>query len=333
MFKLPVVCIIIVRLSCMFFLGLAVSFSSTCGYTNKPMRQDEPLSSNKVRLMKVKSYQSAKNYLQENLKFLEEKEAINGLLLGLAIANKKKEKDDTLYLTIQDEKEILFTAIKTVGRNLIVYGNESKQNEYNRILISYLRTNKIVLPGIIGPKNLVLQLGELIKNEFNWEYKIGFKQLVYILEEVKYNPKIKGKLKKVKSNNLDLISKWMNWFCIEALKEKDKKGAYKIAKNKILNGEVYIWIDNSEVTMSCTARPTNNGITINYVYTPIEFRNKGYGTKIVAKLSHLMLEKGYKFCTLFTDLDNPTSNNIYKKIGYEPIAEFRLIEFIKNVGT
>jgi predicted GNAT family acetyltransferase len=36
-----------------------------------------------------------------------------------------------------------------------------------------------------------------------------------------------------------------------------------------------------------------------------------------------MLGSGRKFCFLFTDVENPTSNKIYRQIGYRPIADFR----------
>jgi len=34
-----------------------------------------------------------------------------------------------------------------------------------------------------------------------------------------------------------------------------------------------------------------------------------------------MLDAGYHFCTLFTDLANPTSNHIYQAIGYQPVCD------------
>ncbi len=65
------------------------------------------------------------------------------------------------------------------------------------------------------------------------------------------------------------------------------------------------------------------------VYTPPEFRNRGYATTSVAQLSRQMLSGDYSFCTLFTDLANITSNNIYMKIGYIPVCDFAMIEFVE----
>jgi predicted GNAT family acetyltransferase len=57
------------------------------------------------------------------------------------------------------------------------------------------------------------------------------------------------------------------------------------------------------------------------VYTPAHLRNCGYATSCVAALTRRVLESGKKFCCLYTDLANPTSNSIYQKIGYHPICD------------
>ncbi|OZU86959.1 GNAT family N-acetyltransferase, partial [Virgibacillus indicus] len=46
------------------------------------------------------------------------------------------------------------------------------------------------------------------------------------------------------------------------------------------------------------------------------FKKKGYATSTVAHLSQKILDEGFQFCSLYTDSTNPTSNSIYKKIGY-----------------
>ena len=50
-------------------------------------------------------------------------------------------------------------------------------------------------------------------------------------------------------------------------------------------------------------------------------RNKGYASSGVAILTKRMLDNGKRFCCLFTDLANPTSNSIYQRIGYGEICD------------
>jgi len=54
---------------------------------------------------------------------------------------------------------------------------------------------------------------------------------------------------------------------------------------------------------------------------------QGYASALVARLSQHLLDLGYQFINLFTDLQNPTSNAIYQKIGYRPVCDFRMYKF------
>ena len=69
------------------------------------------------------------------------------------------------------------------------------------------------------------------------------------------------------------------------------------------------------------------GVSISCVYIPPEFREKGYASAVVASLSKLALESGKEFCTLYTDLSNLISNNIYQRIGYGVVADVMEVNF------
>jgi predicted GNAT family acetyltransferase len=38
-------------------------------------------------------------------------------------------------------------------------------------------------------------------------------------------------------------------------------------------------------------------------------------------MTQMLLDRGGRFCFLFTDLANPTSNSIYQTVGYRPVAD------------
>ena len=46
-----------------------------------------------------------------------------------------------------------------------------------------------------------------------------------------------------------------------------------------------------------------------------------------AHQSQMLLDSGRKFCFLYTNLANPTSDAIYERIGYERIADSAMIRF------
>ena len=76
------------------------------------------------------------------------------------------------------------------------------------------------------------------------------------------------------------------------------------------------------MSLAAYGSPTPNGIRVGPVYTPPELRGRGYATSLVAALTEERLRAGLRFCFLFTDLGNPTSNAIYARIGYEPVADW-----------
>jgi predicted GNAT family acetyltransferase len=50
----------------------------------------------------------------------------------------------------------------------------------------------------------------------------------------------------------------------------------------------------------------------------------------VADLSLAALAAGNRFCVLYTNLANPTSNRIYQRIGYELLCEATDIGFVRR---
>lgn len=92
--------------------------------------------------------------------------------------------------------------------------------------------------------------------------------------------------------------------------------------------EIFLWEDYGKiVSMMKKSRPTRNGVTVSLVFTPREERKKGYARTLVAAISKKLL-KDFAFCILYTDMMNPTSNKIYKEIGYEKIGDSVHLEVV-----
>ena len=62
-------------------------------------------------------------------------------------------------------------------------------------------------------------------------------------------------------------------------------------------------------------------VRVQLVYTPPEHRNKGYASACVTSLSKQIRDEGYR-CILYTDLGNPISNSIYRRMGYRAVVEW-----------
>lgn len=60
---------------------------------------------------------------------------------------------------------------------------------------------------------------------------------------------------------------------------------------------------------------------------PAHLRGRGYAGAATAEVSRAALASGADEVLLFTDLANPTSNGLYQRIGYRPVADFATYEF------
>jgi RimJ/RimL family protein N-acetyltransferase len=87
-------------------------------------------------------------------------------------------------------------------------------------------------------------------------------------------------------------------------------------------GLAWLWEVRGEPVSIAVARPPANGVyRISMVYTPPEQRRHGYAAAAVAELSQFLRDIGARAVTLYTDAANPTSNSVYQRIGYRPIAD------------
>ncbi len=89
----------------------------------------------------------------------------------------------------------------------------------------------------------------------------------------------------------------------------------------LATGQIWVWDQGGETTSMAVGRePAQGVVRLSGVYTPPEKRKRGYAAACVYALSKHLRGGGYP-CILYTDLANPTSNSIYRRIGYKAVAE------------
>ena len=94
----------------------------------------------------------------------------------------------------------------------------------------------------------------------------------------------------------------------------------RLAAQRLEAGELWLWDDGGPVSMTGLAPPEAGVVRVGHVFTPRAERGSGYATALVAATSGAARAQGRR-CILYTDLGNPTSNAIYRAIGYRPVTE------------
>jgi predicted GNAT family acetyltransferase len=152
-------------------------------------------------------------------------------------------------------------------------------------------------------------------------------QMIYRLDQVNEIPSSPGRLVRATDEHVDLVADWMVDFSQVTHERWSRSDARKRGREAIAASRVYLWHDERPVSMAWQARAIGDGVAISGVYTPPELRRRGYATSCVAALSQLLLDEGYRFCCLYADLSNPTSNSIYQKTGYYAVRGSMVYRF------
>jgi predicted GNAT family acetyltransferase len=155
---------------------------------------------------------------------------------------------------------------------------------------------------------------------------------VYALAAVRPVVGVPGRLRPAGAEDRDILLEWATAFQAEALPHGSPADVAQMVDLRLADpAEGWtLWEDPIPVSMASFGGVTPNGVRIGPVYTPPELRGRGYASALVAGTSQQLLDGGKRFCFLFTDLANPTSNKIYRDIGYEFVCESADIEFGVN---
>ena len=127
-----------------------------------------------------------------------------------------------------------------------------------------------------------------------------------------------------------LIIEWLLAFGREALGGDDATRVAASADDWLAGKgrTLWLWDDGGPVSLTGVGGDTPHGTRIGPVYTPPEVRKRGYASALVAAVSQAQLDAGLRFCFLYTDQANPTSNKIYQAIGYRPVTDALRIDFL-----
>jgi predicted GNAT family acetyltransferase len=182
------------------------------------------------------------------------------------------------------------------------------------------------LPGVSGAAPEAYDFAVL------WDrpYRVVMEQNVFALEAVEPPPPTAGQARAATSADLALLARWWRAFVEEAVPEEDQgpERDIDLIERRLARDGLTLWeVEGVPVSLCGHGGRTPNGMRIGPVYTPPEHRGRGYASSLTAEVSQRLLAGGRRFCFLYTDRANPTSNAIYERIGYRKVCEAAQLAF------
>lgn len=285
--------------------------------------------------MDVTRTDDATAFLEEAGPLLLADEARHNLILGIAgtIRDSPSRYPVRSLWLVRDGGEVVGAALRTPPFNLILARPLAAQAL--AALAEAVAGEE--LPGVVGSEPEVHDFAAAWSAHSGVPSRTGMRQGVYALERVEPLPAAPGSARLATADDLELLLRWWVAFGEEVFHEggPGHENAEENVRHRLgsATGGLLLWEDEGgAVSLAGFGGPTPNGIRIGPVYTPPELRGRGYATALTAELSRRLLdgrlfEGGRRFCFLYTDLANPTSNAIYERIGYVRVAESAEIVF------
>jgi uncharacterized protein len=275
--------------------------------------------------MNVRRLDDPVAFLEEASPLLLEDEARHNLILGIA-ATLRDEPDHypkrRLWL-VDEGSEVVGAALQTPPHNLVVA--RPREDAALAALVTEIGDD---LPGVNGAAPEVDRFAAAWAEKTGVTPRTTFAQGLFQLEEVVPVAGVSGALREAGRQDRELLIEWWEAFADEALGDSAIESAAEAVDHRLSAREAgaVIWEDGEPVSSAAFGGPTPNGIRIGPVYTPPEHRRRGYASAMTAALSSRLLETR-RFCFLYTDLANPTSNKIYEQVGYRRVCEAASIAF------
>ena len=278
--------------------------------------------------MVFKRYTDVELFKADVLDVLLEDEVQNNLPVSIILNSSKYNSDSWLLSVIKNDRgEIILVAVCTKPYNVLLYEPAEKRHVASMSLLAdELRRIGFELPGVLARSDLA----QRFKNAYckGRGCMVKSSMVLMQLDELAEYKKAPGFSRLLSEDDLAYVPSWEHEFSIECKLLTNTPDEYKERIRTRLDKDThFIWEDGQPVAQAVHGRDTPNCGVISWVYTPPQFRGRGYATSVVGELSESLMNKGKKYCCLFADAANPVSRGVYKKLGYYDVCEFDEIIF------
>jgi predicted GNAT family acetyltransferase len=185
------------------------------------------------------------------------------------------------------------------------------------------------LPAVDGPAAETRAFADRYARLTGVAVEPGLGMRLYRLDAVEQPDGVPGRFRAVVPSDRELIVSWVDEFSREATPDHPRIDAASQVDDRLRRGGLmWLWEDGGQpVSFLWLSVPVAGAVRISAVYTPPDHRGRGYASACVAAASAHALATGATACVLYTDLANPTSNKIYQRVGYRPVADAQEYRF------
>lgn len=182
------------------------------------------------------------------------------------------------------------------------------------------------LQGVSGPDATAAEFARAWVAARGGTWRIRYEWTLFRLESVVSPRRAAGRLRLSEPRDWPALRAWAPRYARDVNAPLDVERFFgEMARRDCL----YVWDDDGARCVVAMSGRTQNGRRVSAVYTPDEFRRRGYAANAVAAACEIALGDGASFCVLFADREPSLPSRVYRRVGFEPIEDHLVIDLLR----
>lgn len=181
------------------------------------------------------------------------------------------------------------------------------------------------LPGCTGRRENAEAFAEAWRAHTGDTVRVCMSQRLFALDSLRPPAGVPGTARVAGLEDIELLARWREDFEREVIPEGWPRPDDRLGMLRRQIGDGHgnlLWeVGGEPVALAAASRPAVGMSRIGPVWTPPGHRSHGYGSAVTAAASRWVLDAGARHVVLYTDLSNPVSNSIYRRLGYRPVSD------------
>jgi RimJ/RimL family protein N-acetyltransferase len=228
---------------------------------------------------------------------------------------------ERILLSVTNGNGVAGAAVQTRDSVLLVNGLPPETVPAAAQALAVARVN---LSGVRGTPATATAFAQAWHAVTGVQARESSRDVLYRLRELDAPSGVAGGRRTAGTGDAETVVRWLNEFFIEAFDEPSNVEASRAMLTSIADAgdHVLLWVvDGEPVSMARVRAAVAGASRIGPVYTPPGHRGHGYAAAVTAAAAQFARRGGASEVVLFADTDNPVSNRVYQRIGFEAVAE------------
>ena len=272
--------------------------------------------------MRLTVHETAASFLAATGAFLKVSEAENSILsisaARIALGRPTQDDVDTYFASVDDAAIVVAAALHARSGGVLLTAGPAPALT---LIAADMAERRRAPKSMIGPLDACESFAREWIGHTAQRHQQRFHLCHYELQRAPTLPQARGHMRMPREDEHALLLAWQLAFVEEVSLSDEPARVQRVFARRLEDGMVRVWDDGGLVALAGYGDGGTDVARVAPVYTPPEHRRRNYASALVGELSSELLEQGKRALFLTTDAANPTSNSIYRKIGYEHAAD------------